>query len=78
MQWSQGRTRQNLLHSVREAKQKAEHIRRSFESLSLNVLYYQTCPILCQCFPTVDNLRNLFLTPTPEVLSFFQKSQEAR
>jgi hypothetical protein len=28
--------------------------------------------------PTVDNLRNLFLTPTPEVLSFFQKSQEAR
>jgi hypothetical protein len=28
--------------------------------------------------PTVDNLRNLFLTLTPEVLSFFQKSQEAR
>ena len=22
--------------------------------------------------PTVDNLRNLFLTPTPEVLSYFQ------
>jgi hypothetical protein len=27
--------------------------------------------------PTVDNLRNLFLTPTPEVLSFLQHLQEA-
>jgi hypothetical protein len=28
--------------------------------------------------PTLDNLRNFLLTPTAEMLSFFQKSQEAR
>jgi hypothetical protein len=27
--------------------------------------------------PTVDNLRNLFLMPTPEMLSFLQQVREA-
>lgn len=27
--------------------------------------------------PTVDNLRNFFLTPTAEMLSFFQQVREA-
>nr|AUN36055.1 hypothetical protein [uncultured bacterium] len=27
--------------------------------------------------PTVDNLRNFFLSPAPEMLNFFQRLQEA-
>ena len=75
MQWSQGRTRQNLLLCQR-SKQKAEHIRRSFERLSLNVLDSPNLSYSLPMLPTVDNLRNFFLTTTTEVLSFFQQLRE--
>jgi len=80
MQWESGRTRQNLLHSVRESKAKRETIiRRSFERLVPEMFSHQTGPILlCQCFPTLDNLRNFFLIPTAEMLSFFNQFAEAR
>jgi hypothetical protein len=34
-------------------------------------------PFFQAFFPTVDNLRNFFLTATTEVLSFFQQLREA-
>jgi hypothetical protein len=71
MQWSQGRTRRNLLHSVSE-QSKMQNTSGVLSACRSMFCTHQTCPILCQCFPTLDNLRNLFLTPTMEMLSFFQ------
>jgi len=34
-------------------------------------------PLLIYGLPTLDNLRNLFLTPTADMLNFFQQLREA-
>src|SRR5215217_5199755 len=51
---------------------------------SITALFYLFLPQFCHSSsevspypPTVDTLRNLFLTPTIEMLSFFQQLREA-
>src|ERR1051325_2243744 len=70
VQWESGRTPHNPLHAIR-SKAKGGPLRHSF--------FRASCPrvFLRHCIPTVDNLRNFFLTPTAEVLSFFQQLREA-
>src|SRR6185503_8380941 len=119
MQWESGRTRQNLLHSVRESKAK----RQTTSGVLSSVPEYLYSPNLSYSFllmlphtgqssqlsvgahdgnaqflpnlagavvwhtrhksfkrvlrqPRVDNLRNALLTPTAEMLSFWEQLQE--
>lgn len=69
LQWESGRTRRTLLQAVRESKAKRQ---------TTSAFFRGSCPwifcirqtyfiLLCQSFPTLDNLRNLFLTPTAEM-----------
>ncbi len=55
MQWGQEEHGRSYYTPLEKASKKADHIRPFF---------------LSQCLPTLDNLRNFFLTPTPEALSF--------
>ena len=67
VQWESGRTRQNLLHSVRESKAKGS-TKRSFRASYPSIFCtHQTCPVF-QRFPTLDTLRNFFVRSMPEVL----------
>lgn len=64
----------NLLRAVRESKE-ADHIRRSFERPVPEIsALTKLVPFFCQGLPTVDNLRNFFLTLISEGLSAYAKS----